>query len=75
VAGEIEHFRHLAVVGAARVVAEGFVGVLMFEGLGFALAASAALSVGGRRSRECGIVSVEVPSRRGELVPRGRVIE
>jgi hypothetical protein len=70
VAGGVEHFRHLAVVGAVGAVTEGFVGVLVLKGFGFALA-SAGLSVGGGRSGECGVVSVKVPSRRGELVPRG----
>jgi hypothetical protein len=74
VAGGVEHFRHLAVVGAVGAVTEGFVGVLVLEGFGFALA-SAGLSVGGGRSGECGVVGVKVPSRRGELVPRGSVVE
>ena len=46
-AGGVEHFRHLVVVDTAEVMAEGWVDVLVFEGFGFALAASAALSVGG----------------------------
>jgi hypothetical protein len=50
-------------------------GVLVFEGLGFALAMSMGLLVGWGRSRECGVVGIEVPSRRGELVPRWRVVE
>jgi hypothetical protein len=71
VAGGVEYFRHLAVVGAVGEVAEGFMGVLVLKGFGFALTVSAGFSVGGGRSGECGVVSVEVPGRRGELVPRG----
>jgi hypothetical protein len=70
VVGGVEHFRHLAVVGAVGVVIEGFVDVFVLEGFGFALV-SAGLSVGGGRSGECGVIGVEVPSGRGELVPRG----
>ena len=70
-AGRVKHLRHLAVVGAVEEVAEGFVGVLVFKGFGFALAASAGFSVGGGRGRECSVIGVEVPGRRGELVPRG----
>ena len=72
--GGVEHFRYLAVVGAVRAVIEGFVDIFVLEGFGFALA-SAGLLVGGGRSGECGVVGVEVPSGRGELVPRGRVVE
>ena len=68
--GGVEHFRHLAVVGAVGVVIEGFVDVFVLEGFGFALV-SAGLSVRGGRSGECGVVGVKVPSGRGELVPRG----
>jgi hypothetical protein len=59
------------VVGAVGEVAEGFVGVLVLKGFGFALAALAGFSVGGGGSGECSIVGVEVPGRRGKLVPRG----
>jgi len=74
-AGGDEYFGHLAVVDAVGVVAKGCVGILVLEGFGFALAASMALSVGGGRSRECSGVGVEVPGRRGELVPGRRVVE
>jgi hypothetical protein len=74
-AGGVGHLRHLAVVGVVGEVAEGFMGVLVLEGFGFALAALAGFSVGGGRSGECGVIGVKVPGRRGELVPRGRVVE
>jgi hypothetical protein len=63
------------VVSAVEVVAEGLVGVFVLEGLEFALTASTMLSVGGGRDGGCGGVDVEVPGRRGELVPRWRVVE
>jgi len=75
VAGGVEHFRHLVVVDAVGVIAKGCVGVLVFKGFDFALAALAVLSVGGGRSGECGVVGVKVPSRRGELVPRRQIVE
>jgi hypothetical protein len=68
-AGGVEYFRHLAVVDAVRVVAEGRVGVFVLEGFGFALAASTTLSVGRGRDGGCGGVNVKVPGRRGKLVP------
>ena len=74
-AGGVEHFRHLVVVDTVGVAAKGRVGVLVLEGFGFVFAASMALSVGGGRSRECSGVDVEVPGRRGKLVPGWRVVE
>jgi hypothetical protein len=68
--GGVEHFRHLAVIDAVGVVAKGHMGVLVFEGFGLVLAVLVVLSVRGGRSRERGIVSVEVPGRGGKLVPR-----
>jgi hypothetical protein len=59
------------VVGVAGAVAEGCVGVLVFEGLGLALVVLVGFAFGGGRSGERGVVGVEVPSRRRELVPRG----
>ena len=74
-AGGVKHLRHLAMVDAVGVVAKGCMGVLVFEGSSLVLVASVTLSVGRGRSGECGVVGVEVPSRRGELVPRWRVVE
>ena len=71
----VEHFRHLAVVGTARVTAKGCMGVLVLKRFGLALAASTALSVGRGRSRGCCGVSVKVLGRGRKLVPRRRVIE
>jgi hypothetical protein len=68
--GGVEHFRHLVVVDAVGVVSKGCMGVLVFEGFGFVLVASAVLLVRGGRSGECGVIDVEVPGRRGKLVPR-----
>ena len=73
--GGVEHFRHLVVVDTVGVAAKGCVGVLVFEGFGFALAALMALSLGRGRSRGCSGVVIEVPGRRGKLVPGWRVIE
>ena len=42
--GGVEHFRHLVVVDAVGVIAEGGVSVLVFERFDFAFVASAALS-------------------------------
>ena len=50
--GGVEYFGHLIVVGAVGTVAEGCVGVLVFEGSGLTLAAPAGVSFGGRRRRE-----------------------
>jgi hypothetical protein len=69
--GGVEHFGHLAVVGAVGEVAEGLVGVFVFEGFGLALVASTGSSLDRGRSGERGVVGVEVPGRRGKLVPRG----
>jgi hypothetical protein len=71
----VEYFGHLAVVDAVGDVAEGRVGVFVLEGLGFVLTASTMLLVGGGRDGGCGGVVVEVPGRRGELVPGWRVAE
>ena len=69
-AGRVEYFGHLVVVGTVGAVAEGCMGVFVFEGFSLALAALAGIPFGGGRSGEQGVVSVEVPSRRGELVLR-----
>ena len=71
----VEYFGHLAVVDAVGVVAEGRVGVFVLEGLGFALTALTMLSAGRGRDEGCGGVDVEVPGRRGKLVPGWRVVE
>jgi hypothetical protein len=63
------------VVDAVEVVAEGHVGVFVLKGLRFALTASTMLLVGGGRDGGCGGVDVEVPGRRGELVPGWWVVE
>jgi hypothetical protein len=63
------------VVDTVGVVAKGGVGVLVLEGFGFALAGSMVLLVGGGRSGECSGVVVEIPGRRGELVPGRQVVE
>jgi len=73
--GGVEYFGHLAVVDAVRVVAEGRVGLLVFEGFAFAFAASTAFPAGAGRSEGCGGVNVKIPGRRGELVPRRGVVE
>jgi hypothetical protein len=66
----VKYFRHLAVVDAVGVVTKGRVSVPVFEGFGFALAASVVLLARGQGSGGCGgVVIVKVPSRRGELVP------
>ena len=74
-AGGVEHFRHLAVVGAVGVTAKGCMGVLVFERFGLVLVALVVLSVRRGRSRECGGVVVKVPGRRRKLVPRWQVVE
>ena len=68
-AGGVEYFGHLAVVDAVGVVAEGHVGVFVLKGFRFALAASTTPSAGRGRDRRCGGVDIEVPGRRGKLVP------
>jgi hypothetical protein len=74
VAWRVEYLGHLAVICAVEVLAEGGMGVLVLEGLlvrlplGISPLATLASSLRGRRSE--GIV-VEVPSRRGEVEPRG----
>jgi hypothetical protein len=69
--GGVKYFGHLVVVGAVGAVAEGCMGILVFEGFGLALAAPTGFSFGRRGSGEQGVVGVEVPGRRRELVPRG----
>jgi hypothetical protein len=73
--GGVEHFRHLAMVDAAGVVAEGCVGVLVLEGFGLVLVVSAALSTRRWESGGCGGVVVKVPGRRGKLVPGRQVVK
>jgi hypothetical protein len=63
------------VVDAVEVVAEGRVGVFVLEGFGFALTVLTTLLAGGGRDGGCGGVDVEVPGRRGKLVPGWRVVE
>ena len=74
-AGGVKYLRHLTVVGAVGVATKGCMGVFVFEGLGLVLAASAALSVRGGRSRKYSSVVIEVPGRRGKLVPGRQVVE
>ena len=74
-AGGVKYFRHLAVVDAVGVVAESRMGVFVFEGFGFVLAASMTPSAGRGRDGGCGGVDIEVPGRRGKLVPGWRVVE
>ena len=73
--GGVKHFRHLVVVDTAGVVTEGSVSVFVFKGFDFALVASAVPLGRMQGSKKCRGVIVEVPGRRGELVPRGQVIE
>ena len=70
-AGGVEYFRHLAVVSAVGVITEGGMGVLMFEGLGLAFVTLVVLSASRRWSRGSEGIVIEVPGRRGKLVPRG----
>jgi hypothetical protein len=71
----VEYFGHLVVVNTVEVVTEGGASVLVFEGFGFTLVMSTAFSVSGWWSWWGEGVIVEVPGRRRELIPRGRVVE
>ena len=59
----------LSVVDARGVVTGVGVGVFVFKGFGLALAASTGSSLDRGRSGERGVIGVEVPGRRGKLVP------
>jgi hypothetical protein len=50
-------------------------GVFVLEGFGFVLVASTMLLVGRGKDGGRGGVGVEVPGRRGKLVPGWRVVE